>query len=362
MFPRLVVDLKKLEGNLDAVSKLVKEDAGCSLAIVTKCVCADPEVVDLLLKDSRVDFLADSRVQNLKTFASKARAVRKRTILLRVPMQSEAAEVVRYADISFNSEIATIRKLNEEAARQGIRHSIVLMVDMGDLREGIFYQKEDLILDTVRETEAMSNVDLIGVAVNLTCYGAIIPKPDNLGGLVDMAKRIEGEIGRKLEIVSGGNSSSIYLIWKGGLPEGITNLRLGESFLLGNDTAYGEDVPGTCRDAFILEAEIVELQEKPSMPIGEIGVDAFGEKPHYEDRGMMKRAIVGIGKQDADLGNMEPVDPDIEILGASSDHMILNLTNCKQDLKVGDVVRFNLAYGGLLKVCTSSYVERIYVR
>ena len=240
MYPRLVVDLKKLKGNLDACAKIVKEDGGCSLMIVTKGLCADKEMAHLVAEHPAVEFMADSRVANIKTYADEARANGKKTVLLRIPMHCEVADVVKYVDLSFNSEISTIRLLNEEAAKAGIKHNILLMIDMGDLREGIFYQNEDEIFTTVAEILTMENIQLYGVGVNLTCYGAIIPKQDNLGGLAAIAHKIEEQFDIKLNVISGGNSSSIYLIWKEGLPEGINNLRLGESFLLGNDTAYGE--------------------------------------------------------------------------------------------------------------------------
>ena len=163
-------------------------------------------------------------------------------------------------------------------------------------------------------------------------------------------------------MVSGGNSSSIYLVDRGELPEGINNLRLGESFLLGNDTAYETKLPGTVDDTVVLQAQIVELKEKPSLPIGEVGVDAFGEKPYYEDRGIMKRAIIAVGKQDTDLGSMTPMDPQIEIMGGSSDHTILDVTHCDREYQVGDIVSFKLGYGGMLKNATSPYVEKDYVR
>ena len=206
----------------------------------------------------------------------------------------------------------------------------------------------------------MENITLYGVGVNLTCYGAIIPKNDNLSNLVAIARKIEDKFGIQLQMVSGGNSSSIYLIGKGELPEGINNLRLGESFLLGNDTAYGEKLPGTVSDTLILEAQIVELKEKPSLPIGEVGVDAFGQKPYYEDRGIIKRAIIAIGKQDTDIDSMEPLDEKIDILGGSSDHIILDVTKSDKAYQVGDVVQFVLGYGGMLKTATSPYVEKVY--
>ena len=361
MYPKLQINLKKLEDNLNACAAIT-ERGGCSLMIVTKGLCADPEMVRMVAQNPSAEFIADSRVKNIATFADMAHENGKKTVLLRIPMHCEVEEVVKYVDLSFNSELSTIRLLNEAAAKAGKVHDILLMIDLGDLREGIFFQNEDLIWEAVEEILKMENINLYGIGVNLTCYGAIIPKNDNLSQLVEIAGRIEEKYGIRLEMVSGGNSSSIYLVDKGELPAGINNLRLGESFLLGNDTAYETKLPGTVSDGLILQAQIIELKEKPSLPIGEVGVDAFGEKPYYEDRGIMKRAIIGIGKQDTDLGSMTPVDPQVEIMGGSSDHIILDVTHCDKEYKVGDIVEFELGYGGMLKTATSAYVEREYIK
>lgn len=362
MYPKLIIDLKKLQGNLDAVAAITKDRGHCSLMIVTKGVCADPEVVKMVAADPKVDYMADSRVKNLASYVDIAHERGKKTVLLRIPMHEEIPEVIRNADISFNSELSTIRLLNEAAKKAGIVHDIVLMIDLGDLREGIFFKNEDQIDAAVAEILSMKNINLYGIAVNLTCYGAIIPKKDNLSQLVEIGEKIEKKYDIHLEMISGGNSSSIYLVDKGELPEGINNLRLGEAFLLGNDTAYETKLPGTTGETMLLQAQIVELKEKPSLPIGEVGVDAFGQKPYYEDRGMMKRAIIAIGKQDTDLDSMTPRDPKIEIMGGSSDHTILDVTHSDKAYQVGDIVEFTLGYGGMLKAATSPYVEKDYIK
>jgi len=360
MYPKLIIDLKKLTDNLEAVANITKEEGACSLMIVTKGLCADPQMVKLVAEHKAVDFMADSRVKNIASYAGLARKNGKKTVLLRLPMHSEIEEVIKHVDVSFNSEISTIRLLNEEAKKQGKIHQVLLMIDLGDLREGIFYKEEKLIFSIVEEILGLSNIELYGIGVNLTCYGAIIPKNDNLSILTALAEKIEKTYSIHLNMVSGGNSSSIYLVGKDELPKGINNLRLGEAFLLGNDTAYGTRLPGATGDALILEAQIIELQEKPSLPIGEVGVDAFGQKPYYEDRGIIKRAILAIGKQDTDLDSMTPLDKKIDILGGSSDHTILDVTNSDIEYKVGDIVSFELGYGGMLKTATSPYVEKGY--
>ena len=358
MYPKLIIDMKKLRSNIDAVAKLTKDDAGCSVMIVTKSVSADDRICEMIASHPKVDYMADSRVANIRKYAHLLEPNGKRSVLLRLPMMCELEELVKYVDISQNSEMATIEAIDREARKQGKTHKIILMIDLGDLREGMFYQNEEEIMEAVDRIEDMKGVELYGIGANLTCYGAIIPKNDNLSILCSIGERIEARIGRKLEIISGGNSSSIYLTWKGGLPGKINNLRLGESYLLGNDTAYGETVPGTVHDALLVEAQIIELKEKPSVPIGEVGRDAFGNVPEYEDRGIIKRAILGIGKQDTDIDEMLPIDERIDILGGSSDHMILDLTGCGDDYRVGDTITFKLNFGAMLKASTSPYVEK----
>lgn len=308
-----------------------------------------------VLSSTAVEYLADSRVQNLK----KMEKFPQKKLLLRLPMLSEVDEVVKYADVSLNSELKTLEMLDEAARKQDKIHSVILMKDLGDLREGFF--DEDDFLEAVSYILNLKNIELKGIGVNLTCYGAVIPKYDNLIDLVRLKDEIESRFNITLELISGGNSSSVYLLDKGEMPKGINHLRLGECVVLGRETAYGQDIGETHQDIFTLSSEIVELKEKPSLPIGEIGVDAFGQKPEYEDRGIRKRAILAIGKQDTDIGGMIPIDDKIDILGASSDHLIMDVTDSQRDYKIGDTVEFKLEYGALLKLFTSEYVTKEYI-
>lgn len=353
MYPKLLIDLKRIKSNLNRMIEMV-HNAGCSIMVVTKGYSADLEIFKII-ENSYVDYVADSRILNLKKYDTK-----KLKVLLRLPMISEAEETVRYSDISLNSEIATIKILNEEAKKQNKIHKILLMIDLGDLREGIFYKNEEEIYYVTEEILKLENIELLGIGANLTCYGAVIPQKENLSLLIEIKEKIENKFNIKLKIISGGNSSSIHLIKKNDIPNGINNLRIGEAFLLGSETAYCEKLEGFYDDAFILEAEIVELKEKPSFPIGEIGQDAFGIKPIYEDKGIIKRCILAIGKQDIDPDNIIPLDKNIKILGASSDHLILNLTDCNKNYYVGDTVQFKLKYSSLLRASTSIYVNKEY--
>ncbi|MCK8059017.1 MULTISPECIES: ornithine racemase Orr [unclassified Fusibacter] len=351
MYPQLVIDLKKLQENTKVLVDKCKAQ-GISVMGVTKVFCADEKSAQAYV-DGGVDYLADSRIENLERlqfFAPKK-------VLLRLPMISEAARVVEAADITLNSEVATIKAINQAASAKGLVHEIILMIDLGDLREGIMPVDFEA---TVSEITALENIQLIGVGVNLTCYGGVVPNADNLGQISAFARRLESEYGLTLDIVSGGNSSSLYLLDRDGLPKGINNLRLGEALVLGRETAFGDAIENTHQDAFQLVAEIIEMKEKPTLPIGEIGMDAFGNKPVFEDEGIKTRAILAVGRQDVNVDNIIPVDSRIRIFGASSDHLIVDLTEVANDYKVGDTVTFNLEYGGLLSLATSPYVKRVY--
>lgn len=355
MYPRLVIDLEKLRHNAEVLCRLAGERGVSDLAFVTKVFCADERMVRVLA-GSPCRYLADSRIENLK----RCGGLGKDRILLRLPMPSQTDEVVQNAEISFNSEPATLRALSAAAKRAGKIHRVVLMIDLGDLREGVFFQNTGLIFQTVSEIEADPNLELFGTAFNLTCYGSVLPSVDNLSTFLEITRRIEAGLGRSLPFVSGGNSSSIPLLLSGRMPEGINNLRLGEALIRGRETAYGRSIEGMEQDAVILEAELVEVQTKPSYPIGEIGVNAFGERGSYTDIGPRRRAIAAIGRQDMDCGGLTPLTPGMTVVGASSDHLILDVTDCAGVPAVGGTAAFTMDYAGLLRGFTSQYVHRAY--
>ena len=350
MYPRVTIDLKKLEHNTiivaDACSKHNIDIMG-----VTKSFCAIPEAAEAMVRGG-VKFLADSRVENLK----KVGHLDAKTVLLRLPMKSQADDVVKYADISLNSEIETIKALGSAARTQNKVHHIVLMVDLGDLREGFLPTDVE---NAVSEILKIEGINLYGLGVNLTCYGGVVPNDENLGQLCEIAEMIESKFDVKLQMVTGGNSSSFYMLDKGTMPSKVNNLRMGEIIVLGRETAYGKAIEGTHDDAFKLQAEIVELKTKGSMPIGEIGMDAFGNTPTFEDKGMILRGIAAVGRQDVNPDDLIPLDEGIALLGSSSDHLLMDMSNAKKDYKVGDIVEFKLEYGSLLSLTTSEYIEKV---
>lgn len=349
-YPAIKVNREKLKHNTKVLAEKCGR-LGIDVVPVTKVYCAMPEIAEASV-EAGVKMLADSRIENI----IKLKKLTVEKMLLRIPMLSQVDEIVENVDISLNSEYQVIKALSEKARKKGKVHKIILMVDLGDLREGVWF--EDAV-EFAGSIIGLPGIRLIGLGTNLTCYGAVIPSSENLGLLKSLANEIEKKYNIKLDIISGGNSSSLHLVEKNAVLKGINQLRLGESIVLGNETAYGKRIEGTYGDVFTYMAEIIELKEKPSVPVGEIGVDAFGEKPVFTDRGIRKRAILASGRQDLKVDGIQPRDKDAIVIGASSDHLIIDVSDCSREYKVGDVMDFDLDYGALLAAFTSEYVEKI---
>jgi predicted amino acid racemase len=295
--------------------------------------------------------LADSRVENLK----KLKDLPVPKLLIRIPMISQAADVVAYADISLNSEIAVVKALSAEALKAGKKHKVIMMIDVGDLREGCLFEDALALAD---EIIAQEGIILAGIGANYSCFGGVLADETNLNQLLYVKNAVEKKHGIKLEYVSAGNSCSYHVMEAGIIPAGVNHFRLGEIILLGIDVQISKAFFGAHRDVFILAAEIVELKDKPSKPFGKIGVDAFGCVPVFPDYGIRKRAILAVGRQDCRIEDLTPRTEGAAIIGASSDHMIVDLTDCKETFKVGDILEFDLAYGALLALSTSEYVSK----
>jgi predicted amino acid racemase/arginase family enzyme len=247
-----------------------------------------------------------------------------------------------------------VRALSDAARRRGVVHRIILMVDLGDLREGIW---PDDLPGVVREVVELPGVEIVGLGTNLTCYGGVVPDRQNMSALVRYAREIERKFGLSLRTISGGNSSSLPLLASGGMPTEVNHLRIGEAILLGRETVHRSAWPGTTQDAFQLSAEVIELKDKPSVPRGELGEDAFGKKPAFVDRGTMRRAILSVGREDVDVEGLSPVDATLSVLGASSDHLIVDVTAAGPAVRLGDRLSFAVSYGALVAAMTSAYVE-----
>lgn len=358
-YPQLEFDLALLRSNADAVISRCR-GMGIRVCGVVKGVDGLPEAARVLRAAGAAE-LGTSRLEQVAK--CRAAGVPGSWLLIRIPGLTELPDVVALCETSLQSEWPTLLALEEECLRQNKTHRVIVMTDLGDLREG-FWDKKELVDVCERVERELPHVQLAGIGVNLTCYGSTKPTPEKMNELVGLARQVEQRIGRRLEIVSGGATSSFTLVHWGTMPAGVNHLRIGEAILLGKDLQVDwgiRDMDYLRMDALTLRAEVVEVKDKPTYPIGEFAIDAFGRKPVYEDRGIRRRAILALGR--ADVGELEsliPREPGLTVIGGSSDHCIVDVEDCPRRLQVGDIVEFSLCYSHMLYATARSDMRIIF--
>ncbi len=349
--PYIQIDLIKLQQNLEAVRNLC-HSSHAQLTPVSKVVMGPPRITSLYAKQTHS--IGDSRIIDILRMHSSG--VKGRFLLVRTPALSEAEDVMRLADISMQSDLQVLQAINDEAVKLKTAHQIIVMIEMGDLREGIL---QDQLENFLRATLTMKGIDVLGIGTNATCFAGLIPTPENLSFLYP-AKALFKKLFHRDPLVSGGGSNLVPLMINHTLPDCINHVRMGESIVMGVDAIKGLPVPGTHQDCFKLYGEIIESIIKPSSIKGPLAHNAFGEHPVFQNKGLRRRALVNIGRLDTDIRQITPTQPGISILGASSDHLVLDIEEADK-LNVGDILEFNLTYSSLLFAMNSPYVEKVFI-
>ena len=347
--PRLEVDLNKLYHNARTLTERL-DAKGIAVTGVTKAFLGHPDIANTLLK-AGIHTLGDSRIENIKVMRDAG--IKAKMMLIRSPMLSQVKEVVAYADISLNTELELIRALSHAAQHADKIHGVVLMVELGDLREGIM--KADLHA-VVRETLCLPNIQLKGIGTNLACRSGIIPDTRNMAQLSALADAIEASFSIKLDIVSGGNSANANWVFNGSELGRVNHLRLGEAILLGCEPTERQAIEGLYSDAFSLVGEVIESKIKPAQAWGERAQSAFSEAPPISlSQGSVSQSILALGHQDTDPDGLN-TPPGIVIRGASSDHLVIEAKQC---LPIGSEVRFQPNYSALVRAMPSPFVSKV---
>lgn len=352
-FPKLIVNQNQLKENGQRILKGCQE-AGIHVAAVVKGVNGSPQMIQNLL-DLGLTIFASSRLRHLQTARDLDPNIT--SYALRIPMHDEIEDLVDTADISLNSDLETVRQINQVCRQKDKTHQV--MVELGDLREGV-YDDQELVHMVKTIEEDLDYVHLRGIATNLGCYGSILPTPEKTQELVDKADLVNQAIGREIDYISGGATTTYPLVARGVIPKAVNEMRIGTAFFI-NDYDPVFEYKFHDHEAISIQAQIIEIKDKPTYPIGTIGINAFGEKPHYEDRGIRKRAIIAVGRQDiGDCSHLLPFDDKIEIVGGSSDHTILDIQDSSKDYQVGDIVDFHMEYETMMMAFQSQSVEKVF--
>lgn len=349
---------EKLKHNYLFLSKLFSSHQK-QWGIVTKLLCGNRAFLSELL-DLGITEVHDSRISNLKTIKSINPKVQ--TVYIKPPAEKNIKSLVKYSDVSFDTEYETIKLISEEAKSQSKTHKVIIMIEMGDLREGVL---GDDLIDFYASVFKLPNIEVIGLGTNLNCLSGVMPSHDKLIQLSLYKQLIEVKFQKKIEWVTAGSSVTIPLLIKRMVPAGSNHFRIGETLFFGNNLVTGRPLKGMKQDVFKLYAQIIELTEKPKMPIGELGTNVAGDSIEINDEDLGKtsyRAIIDLGLLDIDTKNIFPINKQLEFAGASSDMIVVDLGSNKKKYKVGDFIGFKLNYMGALSILNSNYIDKKVVR
>ena len=351
---RLVIDLNALRHNLDEIGTWMDRHHA-SWSVVTKVLCGHPDTLRAL-QVMGVRSMGDSRLDNLR--AIERIVPNFEAWYLRLPHLSAISEIVRLADVSLNSEISIIEKLSEEAQQQGKKHSIIIMIEVGDLREGILPGSLVRFYEHVFD---LSNIEVLGIGANLGCLAGLAPNIDQFTHLILYRELLELRFKRRLPFISAGSSAVLPMVLDGTLPKAINHFRIGESIFLGTDLVNGGKLATLNDEVVVLEAEIAEIQEKNLVPLGEtsnITPSSTTQVGDYKPGQRGFRALATVGQLDTDISGLRSVDPRYGIAGASSDITVVNLGDNPAGLKVGDSLQFHLNYSALLRLMSGQYFAK----
>lgn len=351
----VVINPQALRQNFQAVKHWV-ERHGATLTVVTKALCGHMDAIRIL-NEAGVDSMADSRLENLKRLTESGMDIER--WFLRPPHTRELAEVITYSDVSLNTELKTVKALNDEAEKQGKVHKVILMIELGDLREGIL---PGSLVKMYRDVFVLPNIEVLGIGSNLGCLSGTVPSNDQLMQLVLYKELLELKFERKLPVISAGSSATLPFLLEGQVPPQINHFRVGEAILLGTDLINGGIMRGLRDDGFLLEAEVVEIKEKSLIPTGETleGLMPFNsdEEADHAPGQRGYRALVTVGELDTEVSSLRPVNSDYRLAGASSDLTVLNVGEGGTVLKIGDTITFRMGYSGLVRLMNNQYTSK----
>jgi len=351
----VVINLDALKHNVSVVGNWMDAQGATWIAVV-KALCGEQDTLRAL-ELIGVRAVGDSRLENLRTISQVIPGTE--TWYLRGPSPTAVEDVAALANVSLNSEIHTIEQLNNSARSLEQTHGIVIMVELGDLREGIL---PGSLVKFYQHVFQLSNIDVLGIGANLGCLAGAVPTIDQLMQLVLYRELLELKFQRKLPLISAGTTAVLPLFIDKKLPGAINHFRVGEALFLGTDLIHGGTLPYLRDDVMILEAEISEIKEKGLVPPVETAAISRFNDEQVEDvspgqRGY--RALVNVGYLDTDVAGLTPVQEGHRIAGASSDITVVNLGDEPNGLRIGKTIKFRMNYSALLRLMSSKYINKL---
>ena len=360
----LHIHTDRIIGNIEKITELMAKQ-GATWTLISKVLCGHKEALRRILAHPAVDALhsiGDSRLSSLEVIRSLRPDIQ--TMYIKPVPQNLVSSIVQLADISLISSLRTLELLNDAAGLIGRTHKVIVMIELGELREGIVH---DDIVAFYRRAFAMEHIEVIGIGTNLGCMHGIEPTYDKMIQLSLYRQLIEEKFQRSLPIISGGSSITLPLVGSRKLPSSMNHFRIGEAVFLGTSPLDNSRYRNLSTSVFEYTANIVELEEKSSVPDGIINDAAIGhvaEAGTEEDPGATHcRAIADFGLLDVDVNDLVPKDSRVHFAGTTSDVTVFEIAEHSDAhgagrYHVGDTLRFTPSYMGAARLMNSKFIYK----
>lgn len=353
---------KKILSNIEKISDILnKRDKTWTL--VTKILSGNKYVLTEILKSDvikRTHSIGDSRISNLKII--KQLRPDAQTMYIKPPAIRYIKDVVSYADISLNSSKETVMALNEEAGKQGKIHRIIIMLEMGELREGVIGEN---IIAFYKDIFDLPNITVEGIGTNLGCMYGIEPTFDKLVQLSLYKQFLEALFKRDIPLLSAGSSITLPLVSNKKFPLKANHFRIGEAVFMGVSPLNGRKFRNLSTDVFRFYGNIVELEKKSMKPDGKIGEGNVGhvsDELEDTDKEKSNRAIVDFGILDVDPDSMTPINDTVNYIGTTSDMTVYDVkdkkTNSGRHYRVGSRIGFKPTYMAVARLMNSRFIVK----
>lgn len=132
-FPMMSVNLDAIKNNARVLSDMCGRN-GISVAGVIKSSDGDLQIAKAYYEGGCKQ-IAVSRAKHLKKIKEIYPHIE--TLLLRSPTRCDMENTAKYADLSLHSDFDVLKCLNTEGKKWGTYPGVILMLDVGDLREGV---------------------------------------------------------------------------------------------------------------------------------------------------------------------------------------------------------------------------------
>lgn len=361
----LIIHTKKIQHNIKYLSAYFEKHQ-IQWSLITKVFSGDKYFLKNVLTDDvieNISSIGDSRLTSLRNL--KEINPKMKTIYIKPPAKIYANEIVKFADISLNSSFSTIVTLNDAAQKIGKNHQIIIMIELGELREGI---KSSEIMDLYEKVFNLSNIEVIGIGSNLGCMYGVEPSYEKLLLLSHYKQLISKKFNKELKLISAGTSITLPLIESETIPKDINHFRIGEAAFFGVSPLKNERFKELLTDTFEFNANIIELAEKMIVPDGIIGDANIGHTASYDDSDIGEsthKAILDFGLMDVSQEDLETKDKDLKFVGITSDMYVVDIgTNTTitgdKKYKVGDKIHFKLNYMAVARLLSSKFIDKKY--